>query len=511
MSRDLLLPSYSQISLRSFDSDSNVPTVYLNSQILDISSYFMDKPSIPIAFISFKRWKTFGTMVVGNLSKMRMKDLGSLRVPRINDLWKADKIEDVDNLLKHITMTACAQLDKNGLNSYFMSFPGSEQVGRCDFNLFLDNDFSPSNRPCMVGIHCLESSELLVKDSFFDCMVGGEHIVPAKKRFLYLNVRELVNHMIVNNLRYGYISTGTVTRFLRRIDSAGNHIEISEALNLSAIKPYSIIGCFMGMVWQCQFGEDNLGSEGLLSRDLNYYLERRGIGYLLQCETLNEPDVCSFKKTEIPFPGRRKWWRVKKMRGFEFHIRFAKPGQLPSALIELPAIWGINCGILYQTPRTCSTLDGVTNSTCTRQAIFKCCNYNGRYEKKRYRNLLNEASVYEYLEGKELNIVPIRYVFGDVMGFLKVLALEPVGRAITSSDLSDDNIFKIKTCINVLHHHKLLHGDIRMENFCIDEAERIRVINFGKTKLYARLYDTSAQKELEQVDSMIVQALSSQK
>jgi hypothetical protein len=509
MPRDFLLPSYSQISLRTFESDNQVPTVYLNSQILDISSYFVDKPPISIIFKSFKRWRGFGDMVVHNLSRAQIRDSESSPVLRLRELWRAGKVEDVDNLLENIASSASITLERNGVKCYFTAYPGAEQVGRGDLNLFLENsEYASPNRPCLIGIHCLEGAELLQKDEFFDCMVRSENTVKVKDREVYSNVRELINHMIVNNLRYGYISTGTVTRFFRRIDNTENCVEFSEALNLTTSKPYSIAGCFKGMVLQCQFGEDRLGIEGLISRDYNYHMERRGLGYPLQCEILNEPDVRSFKKTEIPFPGKRKWWRVKKMREFQYQIRFSKPGQLPSALIDLPDTWGINCGTLYTSPRTSGSPGGVTNSTNTKQAVFKCCNYNGRGESERYHQILNEASIYEYLEGKGLNIVPVRYVFGDVHGFLKVLVLEPVGRAIHSTDLSDCNIAKIRLCVDTLHSYKVIHGDIRLDNFCIDEAENIRVINFAKSKLYSRLYESSAQKEIEQVDNMISQALS---
>lgn len=81
--------------------------------------------------------------------------------------------------------------------------------------------------------------------------------------------------------------------------------------------------------------------------------------------------------------------------------------------------------------------------------------------------------MYEYLEDKGLEVVAVCYVYGDILRFLKVLVLEPVGRTIRPDDLTDHNISKIRSYVTTLNDYKLLHGNIQMENFCIDESENV--------------------------------------
>lgn len=79
-------------------------------------------------------------------------------------------------------------------------------------------------------------------------MLRCEQELKPEERQLYLRIHELLSHMTLNSLHYGYISTGVVTRFVRHGNKSHGYIEFSRGSEPDFGQAYSIVVCF-GMAW----------------------------------------------------------------------------------------------------------------------------------------------------------------------------------------------------------------------------------------------------------------------
>lgn len=145
----------------------------------------------------------------------------------------------------------------------------------------------------------------------------------------------------------------------------------------------------------------------------------------------------------------------------------------------------------------------------------------------------NEAQMCEYFATRPqefASCVPINYVYGSVLGFFMVLAVEKCGRPVVPKDLilasydqEGNQIMELnqKVCqemhrvLSDLHAMRILHHNISLENFTIDErynikdlrVPNVKLSNFAKCKLYLRLYRQASQEEHIQLDKLFCTVL----
>ncbi|VVT43705.1 uncharacterized protein SAPINGB_P000108 [Magnusiomyces paraingens] len=179
--------------------------------------------------------------------------------------------------------------------------------------------------------------------------------------------------------------------------------------------------------------------------------------------------------------------------------------------------------------------------------------------------LENEARIYEYFAAhatEARGAVPLNYMFGSVLGFMFVLAVEHCGRPMRALDfvveervrvadgslgvrmrMNEDVVKQMHEVLDVAHSLRLLHGDVaNLETFVVEEIEesvpnleyyfykkdgcdeskngdvfppnapppsplqksirlRVRLANFSRTRLYVRLYKAAMQEEHEVLDA----------
>ncbi|ANB15000.1 hypothetical protein AWJ20_2619 [Sugiyamaella lignohabitans] len=494
---------------REYDNSKDFYPINLEA-VADLSLYYRlsQKKAAPCRINRATNWNSFYDMILYNLltvpgTKSEKNDFFTDR----GFSWVESGKQGVDEVMRFVTTAAVEILKDKGIHVTFSQLPGIEQIGKPSMSLF--TNISPCHRPLLVGLHYIyEHYPMISTDVCFnmhieDCENDSRKFSDDYPSYIS-RIRELYSHMLLNNLRYGYISTGSFTRFIRRTEIE-SCIEISPAIPLQASKPYTIAEIFAAVSRQCivgDFGDTNIRND--------YYLEHEQNTFEFQPETLPEPDIFSLKKRDPTIPGKTKWWRVKRQRDIIFRLKFLKPNQPLPLNSEQPYKWGISFGVITmippvpispESPGTGLPLD----ITCP--AVLKCCNYKAEESPERLCALAREASMYEYLEWCKIESVPRRYIYGDVLGFLKILALEPVGRSIRPSDINGAVIDKMKAATSELHRHKILHHDIRLSNYCIDDDKRIRIIGFSKAKRYHNLYDIAIQHEMNALEDIITEGL----
>jgi tRNA A-37 threonylcarbamoyl transferase component Bud32 len=83
------------------------------------------------------------------------------------------------------------------------------------------------------------------------------------------------------------------------------------------------------------------------------------------------------------------------------------------------------------------------------------------------RSLQREVNAYAALKGLQGEVIPKFYGFYNVWGIIKLLALEPVGEAITEDEVINAKLrLKMKAALGRIHDEGYVHGDISRRNFC---------------------------------------------
>jgi hypothetical protein len=448
------------------------------SRVTDLARFYVqvqrNAPALNLAQVDW--WHCFNEMVKNNMTKVRVLD-SIIPVGIVDD----SRPVRIDETVRLVTRTVESILHDNGLNLEFSTCTVRGQVGIPHMSLLQGDTL------LIVGLHYTKDEfPLIASDGFFveQLMGFGARKTDAEDERSIACVREICSHMTINSLRYGYVSTGRWTRFIKRISPHDGYVEISPAIDVS-----NLIDALLAVCWQCGFEE---------TRPL---LERDPLSYELEPEALAEPDVQSLNTSESPCAGPTKWWNIKKLRNMKFRVDFILPGGTSPVAVFPSATYGI----IHMSSPSCGAMGN--RSTISRPALLKFCNYNSRDASDRLEELRREASIYEYLAGRELKYAPRRYAYGDVLGFLKILALEPYGRPMKPSDVNGNTTRQVRAAVGELHRHKLLHGDIRLESFYIDNDNRVRIAGFTRVRRYRLLYDVAMREEMSEVDTMIARAL----
>lgn len=81
--------------------------------------------------------------------------------------------------------------------------------------------------------------------------------------------------------------------------------------------------------------------------------------------------------------------------------------------------------------------------------------------------LQDEADIYAALYNLQGQVILKVYGLYEVWGILQILALQPVGIALSDQDkISYETLRKMKSALHSLHDAGFLHGDIFRSNFC---------------------------------------------
>lgn len=501
-------------------------------------------------------------------------------------------MEEVITSMDSITKMAEIFLEKQNVVATFSRNPVAFQIGSPDVTLLLGK----TGQPCMVGMYTTDHVfPSIANDLFFlETLKNSDKTDKSSPHAHGIElIHRIYTYMALNNLKYGFISTSTYTRFFKRTSTAASCIEFSPVVSLFQSSPYTIMGCLVAMGMQCKYGalpsslpftqpshtSFKQVSTGMSNREdiclEDFYLDCDTLTHSLYPICLPTPTTYNLSHAGRIFPGRNKWWKVMQTKKMVCRIHFSQPTNtvvdtlsdplltlfanrpkgLPPPYSTLPRIWGIVLGQVEITENEIQSdnedeyemlkhneiqrghrryrgLDSCTTkkSTATHSVVFKTCDYscnniNSVKTQNRLIKLDNEARMYEHFQSHDKPGIPKLRVFGDVLGCLRVLALEPCGRQLTASDFcstlnaedntrSNDHVLdlvkKMRTALSDVHSTGVLHRDIRLSNFVIDEEAtngRVRIINFGKARLYVRLYPQAMEEELAVLEKMCLEAM----
>lgn len=504
-------------------------------------------------------------------------------------------LEDVFITMQSVTNMAEKILAKHKITSEFTREPASDFLGSPDITVLVgEND----PNVVMVGSYASDLEFTSISnDKFFTETLNllAHHPGILKSRGSSNLDQELKGietvyrtyyYMKMNNLKYGYISTSSYTRFLKRVDSLDGYLEVSPAVTFYQSKPYNLTSCIVALAMQSEMDTpsnsmifDNLNNTALLQnlqahltlkqfdiKSLNRFnFDPAESTYKLIPLTIPSPTTYNLGCASNTIEGHVKWWQFIQSKKKFCKVYFSHPGDdmlipflkrtnpkfpftsasdlndssnTPFSL--LPETWGITQGKLEVVEsemnpedeeeyaelhrneiirgyRFYNTFTDKTVSTFS--VVLKLCDFSSHNiaspkAAARWEKIQNEASLYEYFKSRHVQSVPALRVCGNINAFLRVLALEPCGRQITIADFQKDDDTsamleqKMKEALMELHAVNVLHRDVRLSNFVIDETSRggrVRVINFGKARKYLRMYSPAKQEEYEILSDICLQ------
>ena len=97
--------------------------------------------------------------------------------------------------------------------------------------------------------------------------------------------------------------------------------------------------------------------------------------------------------------------------------------------------------------------------------------------------LEGEARSYAALLHLQGQVIPTLYGFYEVWGILRLLAMEPVGEAISEGEEIDQNtLLKMKEALQRIHDAGYVHGDIARRNFCRTQSGDIFLVDLERCR-----------------------------
>ena len=97
--------------------------------------------------------------------------------------------------------------------------------------------------------------------------------------------------------------------------------------------------------------------------------------------------------------------------------------------------------------------------------------------------LEHEACAFAALENLQGKVIPTLYGYYEIWGILRLLALEPVGKAIPEDEEIDHTLrMKMKKALQHIHNAGFIHGDIARRNFCRTERGEIFLVDLERCR-----------------------------
>ena len=114
--------------------------------------------------------------------------------------------------------------------------------------------------------------------------------------------------------------------------------------------------------------------------------------------------------------------------------------------------------------------------------------------------LEGEASAYAALQSLQGYVIPKFYGLYEVWGILKLIALQPVGDAISENeDITWELRLKMRASVQQIHNAGYVHGDIARRNFCCKDS-RVFLVDLESCQLAQ--HHSEQVHEMDQVDSL---------
>ncbi len=141
-------------------------------------------------------------------------------------------------------------------------------------------------------------------------------------------------------------------------------------------------------------------------------------------------------------------------------------------------------------------LRSITDSLDVVFKIVDACRYPDAPEV-----LQDEADVYAALYDLQGRVIPKVYGLYEVWGILHILALQPVGIALSDqAKISRATLKKMKSALRSLHDAGFLHGDITHRNFCQSQNGDVFLVDLMRCRPSADQAEMA--DEMAQVDAL---------
>ena len=116
-------------------------------------------------------------------------------------------------------------------------------------------------------------------------------------------------------------------------------------------------------------------------------------------------------------------------------------------------------------------------------------------------SLADEARAYAALQNLQGKVIPTLYGFYDIWGILQLLALEPVGDAISEDEQIDPRLrTKMKAALHCIHNAGFVHGDVARRNFCRTESGDIFLVDLERCQ--RSVNPSELDDEMNEVDGL---------
>jgi hypothetical protein len=117
--------------------------------------------------------------------------------------------------------------------------------------------------------------------------------------------------------------------------------------------------------------------------------------------------------------------------------------------------------------------------------------------------LFGEARAYAALQNLQGEVIPTLYGFYEVWGILRLLALEPVGNAISEEEQIDPPLRrKMKVALRRIHKAGFVHGDVAHRNVCRTESGDIFLVDLERCQRSEN--PSELDDEMNEVDGLYV-------
>jgi hypothetical protein len=111
--------------------------------------------------------------------------------------------------------------------------------------------------------------------------------------------------------------------------------------------------------------------------------------------------------------------------------------------------------------------------------------------------LAAEARMYASLQHLQGDVIPTMHGYYKIWGTLHLLALEPVGQAISEDRIITDELrHKMKSALSRIHASGYLHGDIARRNFC-EKGDKVFIIDLERCR------ESTSKSELVKEEQLI--------
>ncbi|CAN6659468.1 hypothetical protein TRVA0_031S01332 [Trichomonascus vanleenenianus] len=265
-------------------------------------------------------------------------------------------------------------------------------------------------------------------------------------------------YMVFNNTEFGVVTTYQHTRFVRVV---GNELLVSGVYSFDQQESHTTIGALVAMALYCSGYKSLSPSLRMRSRFLPVAPKSREFrGGQICFGTDYEQMGSLLKRRDNVLITMGQYRRTPKQQ--DERLAFDKPEKPEES--DDPYTSGSEPSDGEREPLN---------------AIIKCQDISKNSDDS---SLQWEGELYSRLQEIQGVVIPQCLCYGTVWGALSVLAISREGRNMTLEDVGRPGIAnKIMTALTRLHSFDIVHGDIRPQNFLInDDDDEVRIIGLSK-------------------------------